>query len=357
MRTVIRKCFFVVALCAALVFVSCPETGNLPPSGGILLESTAYSNGGSIPNVYSRDGGNKSPPFTWSNVPPESESLTLVMYDLSANNFVHWAVINIPPDTEALVEGASGTAMPTGSVELTSDFGSPGYGGPQPPSGVHQYRTVIYALDVDSIDLSGRQSFAQIEAALSGHVLDQGSLTGRFGNGDLTGNNNPPASLTAPKATYTRGGSDGSSIITTYSFGYPTAIFYLQWNAVPGAAQYNVYKSTSASGAGIKLSDGGLTATVFDSTQTCSEGIATYYYWVTASSSQGETPRPANGGVKVSYDFKKDQTTTSPPTTTTISPGGMGPGGIYRPPVTITTPGQTITIPGHFEVDISQNGS
>jgi Raf kinase inhibitor-like YbhB/YbcL family protein len=355
MKTVIGKVFFVMALCAALVLTGCSGAGNNPPpDGDIVLESTAYSGGGTIPMVYSRNGGNKSPPFAWSNVPPESESLALVMYDLSANNFVHWAVINIPPDVEGLAAGVSGTAMPTGSVELSNDFGHPGYGGPQPPSGVHRYRTVIYALDVDSIDLSGQKSFAQIEETLSGHVLDQGSLTGNFGNGNDDGKT--PANLVAPKTTYTQGGSDGSSTVAIYNFGYPTAIYYLQWNEVSGATQYNVYYSTSASGPGTKLSGEGLTATVFDFTHTCSEGSATCYYWVTASRSGEETVRPANGGVKVSYDFKKEQKITGPPTTTTISPGGFT-GGVYRPPVTITTPGQTITIPGHFNVDISQNGS
>jgi Raf kinase inhibitor-like YbhB/YbcL family protein len=353
MKTITGKEFFVVTLCAALVLAGCSGTGTTPPpDGDIVLESTAYSNGGTIPQIYSMNGGNKSPPFTWSNVPPESESLALVMYDLSANNFVHWAVINIPPNVADLAEGASGTAMPPGSLELSNDFGSQGYGGPQPPSGVHQYRTVIYALDVEPLSLSGQKSFAQIEEALSGHILDQGSLTGNFGSG----NGGPSASLVSPKTTYTQGSSAGSAIVATYSFGYPTAIYYLKWNEVPGATQYNVYKSTDVSGPGTKLSDEGLTATVFDSTHTCSEGIVTCYYWVTASRSGEETARPANGGVKVTYDFKKDQTITGPPTTTTISPGSFT-GGVYRPPVTITTPGQTITTPGHFNVDISQNGS
>jgi Raf kinase inhibitor-like YbhB/YbcL family protein len=366
MKTVIKKGIFAMALGTALVFAGCSGGNTLPPEGDIVLESTVYSDGGTIPAAYSRDMGNKSPSFTWSSVPPESKSLALVMYDLSANNFVHWAVINIPPEVNSIGEGASGTAMPEGSVELINDFGKDGYGGPQPPSGVHRYKTVIYALDVDSISLEGRQSFAQIEEALSGHVLAQGSLTGNFGSGgtkeDPPGpgddDEGPTPNISSPKTTYTQGSSDGSSISGIYNFGYPTAIFYLKWDKVPGAAQYNVYQSTSASGAGTKLSGEGLTATVFDSRQPCVEGVLVFYYWVTASTSKGETARPANGGVKVSYDFKKEQKITGPGTTITISPGGFNPiTGIYKPPTTITQPGTTVTIPGHFKVDILQNGS
>ena len=65
-------------------------------------------------------------------------------------------------------------------MEGTNDFGTKGYGGPCPPSGVHQYRLRVYALDVLlSIPSGARRS--DIESAVAGHVLSEGILTGTYG--------------------------------------------------------------------------------------------------------------------------------------------------------------------------------
>ncbi|AGL03687.1 YbhB/YbcL family Raf kinase inhibitor-like protein [Desulfoscipio gibsoniae] len=157
---------------------------NLP----FTLISTAYQENHPIPVKYAgyeAGGQNISIPLTWSNLPADTKSLALIMYDLHpiANNWVHWAVINIPATATELPEGASGTAqMPNGCVELINTFGTCGYGGPEPPaeSGEHQYKIVLYALNVDSLDLSGQVTLAQFESSVSENSLGSAELSGVF---------------------------------------------------------------------------------------------------------------------------------------------------------------------------------
>lgn len=78
------------------------------------------------------------------------------------------------------------------------------------------------------------------------------------------------------------------------------ANYTITWPAVTGATEYNVYKSTAPSG------EGKLVTTTSDVTMSTSETLTTagtheYYYWVTAIMKTGATPRPDNGGIKVSY--------------------------------------------------------
>ena len=157
---------------------------NLP----FTLTSTAYTTNQPIPVKYANDGAggqNISIPLAWSGLPADTKSLALIMYDLHpiASNWVHWAVVNIPATVTELTEGSSGTAqMPTGCVELNNSFGTCGYGGPEPPagSGEHQYKMVLYALNVDSIDLSGQVTQTQFETAVSGISLGSAELSGVF---------------------------------------------------------------------------------------------------------------------------------------------------------------------------------
>ncbi len=151
------------------------------------LESNAFEDGAVIPVKYARSavagGQNISIPFSWSNAPGNAKSFALAVIDRSANNWVHWIVVDIPADVDFLPLGASQTSeMPSGSRELVNTFGQPGYGGPQPPrgSGVHNYETTIYALAADCIDLAGEVSAEGLERALQDDVIDSARITGKM---------------------------------------------------------------------------------------------------------------------------------------------------------------------------------
>jgi Raf kinase inhibitor-like YbhB/YbcL family protein len=132
------------------------------------LASPAFQNGGTIPKLYTCSGAGTSPPLAILDVPAKARELALIVEDRDADNFLHWAVFDISPDT-AIIRGAQ---APAGSVEAKNDFGKPGWGPPCPPKGdmPHHYVFAIYALDGHVTD---RDQIAD-------HALARGTLTGRF---------------------------------------------------------------------------------------------------------------------------------------------------------------------------------
>lgn len=146
------------------------------------LESPAFPDGSPIPAEHSRGGGDASPPLAWSGAPDGTNSFVLTCIDRSANDWVHWLVVDIPGDVTALASGASLAAMPTGSRELANTFGSAGWGGPSPPagSGAHTYEFTIHALDVASLDVADTASATEVATAMRGHILASGTLDGTY---------------------------------------------------------------------------------------------------------------------------------------------------------------------------------
>ena len=152
------------------------------------ITSSAFTAGGKIPSPYVMPGAggqNLSVPLSWSGAPPGTQSFALAMVDPHpvARNWVHWLVINLPPDVRTLPEGASGKKMPPGAQELNSSFGDPGYGGPQPPrgSGDHPYVFTLYALSVPKVEIGKSAGLAAFQQALAGKTLATATLTGYFG--------------------------------------------------------------------------------------------------------------------------------------------------------------------------------
>jgi Raf kinase inhibitor-like YbhB/YbcL family protein len=155
----------------------------------LIAKSYAFNPGGIIPIKYVceniKGGENISIPIEWSNKISGTKSFALFMYDLNpfAKGFVHWAVINIPSNVNKIIEGASAKEyMPSASVELKNSSGSIGYTGPCPPAGtgMHEYKIIVYALNVETLGLSGFLSFNQFQTAIKGKVLAQAEFSGLF---------------------------------------------------------------------------------------------------------------------------------------------------------------------------------
>jgi Raf kinase inhibitor-like YbhB/YbcL family protein len=159
-------------------------------SGGpsMKLTSSAFPDGGKIPLQFVMPGAggqNLSLPLSWSDPPPGTKSFALSIVDPHpvAHNWVHWLVIDLPPEAAALPEGASGRQMPQGAAELKNSFGDLGYGGPQPPkgSGDHPYVVTLYAVSAPKLDLRADTNLAGLKKALEGKVLGTATITGYFG--------------------------------------------------------------------------------------------------------------------------------------------------------------------------------
>lgn len=150
------------------------------------ISSPVFEDGEKISVKYTCDGEDISPPLSIDDVPPEAESMAVVVDDPDAPGgvFDHWIIWNIPPGTESIPEG-----VPTqdvvdslkGARQGQNGFGEVGYRGPCPPPGPpHNYRFKIYALDTD-IDLNPGMKKEDLEREIQGHVLTEDQVVGVFG--------------------------------------------------------------------------------------------------------------------------------------------------------------------------------
>jgi Raf kinase inhibitor-like YbhB/YbcL family protein len=176
------------------------------------------------PSEHISYSDNRNPALEWDDVPDGTRSFALlcidrdvpsvgddvnqegrtVPADLPRTDFVHWVLVDIPADTRSIAEGSysDGGVVPGGKLGLsngpregindyTSWFqGDPdmegvykGYDGPCPPwndSILHHYEFTLYALDQDSMPVSGDFTADDVKAAIDGHVLAEASLTGTY---------------------------------------------------------------------------------------------------------------------------------------------------------------------------------
>lgn len=150
------------------------------------LSSTSFAHQGEIPKVHTCEGKDVSPALSWSGLPEGTKSLALVVDDPDAPDprapkmtWVHWVLYNIPATAAALPEGVQKKDLPPGTREGLNDWKRSGYGGPCPPVGRHRYFHKLYALDAMLPDL-GKPTKAEVEQAMSGHVLAEAELVGRY---------------------------------------------------------------------------------------------------------------------------------------------------------------------------------
>ena len=150
------------------------------------LKSAAFAHQGEIPEKYTCDGDNLSPPLSWSGVPAGTKSLALIVDDPDAPDprapkrvYVHWVLYNVPPGAAGLPEAISPGNLPAGTREGLNDWGRTGYGGPCPPIGRHRYFHKLYALDAVLTDLK-HPTKAKLLEAMEGHVLAETELIGTY---------------------------------------------------------------------------------------------------------------------------------------------------------------------------------
>lgn len=139
--------------------------------GSVTIKSPAFNDGDPIPRQYTCDGENAPPPLWFRGAPARARTLAIVLDDSDAPGglFTHWIVWNIPPNAQTVMDGIQGT----------NDFGKTGYGGPCPPGGEHHYVFHLFALD-QPLSLLPSSKRADVDAAMRGHVVGEGALTGRY---------------------------------------------------------------------------------------------------------------------------------------------------------------------------------
>lgn len=161
--------------------VSAPEN--------LKLSSSSFNDQGEIPLMYSYHGGNISPQLSWSAGPQGTKSYVVICQDPDAprkDPWVHWVVFNISGDKTSLDQGLENSATLQGLQQGRNDYPAHekqiGWGGPNPPSGVHRYYFYVYALDSELSELKGKVPTKDelLNVMKRYHILAQGSLMGTF---------------------------------------------------------------------------------------------------------------------------------------------------------------------------------
>ena len=155
------------------------------PAAALEISSTAVQDKQpmSAQQVYHDCGGeNISPDLRFAGVPAGAKSLALIVHDPDAphpHGWYHWLVADIPVTVAGVAKGAK-FALP--ARELPTDFGKPGYNGPCPPkgSGPHHYHFILYALDVEKIELPAGMTPYQVHQAIRLRAVKETEITGLY---------------------------------------------------------------------------------------------------------------------------------------------------------------------------------
>ena len=144
------------------------------------VTSPAFTDGGAIPQKHAGKGvgDNVSPALQWTGV-PDAKQLVLIMDDLDVpmpKPLMHTIAV-LEPDLGGLGEGELKPG--TTGVRLIKAFGDT-YVGPRPipGHGPHHYRFLVFALDQRIPD--DVADHGALLAAMAGHVVARGALTGTY---------------------------------------------------------------------------------------------------------------------------------------------------------------------------------
>lgn len=147
------------------------------------LKSTAFTNGGRLPAIYTCDGSSTLPPLSWSNLPSGTRSVVIVFDtipgpprpgEVNTGNHALFILYNIPPTSLGF----------TSSSDVKGTFGQNFQGrilGYTPPCsqgpGDKKYTFTGYALS-SLLDISPSQATeAAIETAMTGKILSSNTLS------------------------------------------------------------------------------------------------------------------------------------------------------------------------------------
>jgi len=189
--------FKTVSLGLAAAFLLAPLASAAP---WMTLTSTSIKDGARIPVRFGGDdqkracsprtptlicpcpGKNVSPELAWHNVPAETKSLAILMYDVDGQfgaGVSHWVAYNILPTTTELKEGdgTQGTGFTGGSGTRSNA----NYVGPCPPQGdgPHHYLITVMATDLEP-NLPAGLTREQFLAQSKGHLLTSATIGGLF---------------------------------------------------------------------------------------------------------------------------------------------------------------------------------
>ncbi len=181
-----KKLTLIFLFSCLYALISSANEALITMSLNMILNSSAFAHQGKIPRQFTCEGPDVSPELRWSNIPPNTKSLALIVDDPDAPDpaapkltWVHWLLYNIPTNASELPEHVSSQDLPAGTREGLNDWQQTGYRGPCPPIGKHRYFFKLYALDIELPDLN-LPNKKQLEQAMTGHIISHAELIGTY---------------------------------------------------------------------------------------------------------------------------------------------------------------------------------
>lgn len=163
----------------AVSFSACSEERKTGETQSLTVKSV-FEEGGRIPEKYTCDGADISPPLYIEGLKEGVKSLVIICEDPDAPKgvFTHWIAWNVEPASE-IPENVPKTRVVDHPkmIQGINDFGKIGYNGPCPPGGEHRYYFKVYALDTL---LQGDYNRQDLLRSIEGHVLQYGEIYGVY---------------------------------------------------------------------------------------------------------------------------------------------------------------------------------
>jgi Raf kinase inhibitor-like YbhB/YbcL family protein len=174
----------------AFAALACPPGAGAQGQPGLTLSTTAFEDGGIIPDKYTAAAGaaTVSPRLIWTHVPNGVVTFVLLEHDPDTSvskttvEILHWMMFNIPGSTRELPEGVPVQAQrPDRSVQGLNYLRKPGYAGmgAPAPGPNHHYTFELFALDT-KLNLGAAATQAELLKAMDGHIIAKAVVVGRF---------------------------------------------------------------------------------------------------------------------------------------------------------------------------------
>ena len=157
-----------------------PPAASTPPTSAagapttLTVTSPAFTEGATIPAVYTCAGAGQMPAIAWSGDLRGAAAIAVFVDDPDApiGTFVHLVVLDLPATATGL-----GATLPAGARYGLNGAGRPGWTPPCPPSGTHHYRFTVYGLSA-ATGLGDGATATAARDAISAKAVVQGRLTG-----------------------------------------------------------------------------------------------------------------------------------------------------------------------------------
>ncbi len=147
------------------------------------IYTPSFKNNSGIPEKYTCDGEDISPPIKWKGTIKGVKSWAVVCHDpdAPAGDWVHWVIYNIPPHATSLPEGVPKKyKLSDGSKQGVNDFNKTGYNGPCPPPGnPHRYVFELFAVK-SRIKPKKNMSMKELLRFLKDKTLAKAELIGLY---------------------------------------------------------------------------------------------------------------------------------------------------------------------------------